>query len=194
MNDSATALDPGAHRSPAAGTEWELAPLARRALGYGLAVCAVAAIWAGTIWTSTHIQADPSLRTAALFVHLGSLIVGMGAVLTLDWLSVRWIFGLLTRQDVMRLAGNSHMLIWCGLAGLTVSGALLRPDVHALTTQIKLVAVLALALNGVAAHGLQHRLNDRVLSRRLMVQASIIATVSQAGWWTATVVGFLNHG
>jgi hypothetical protein len=36
-------------------------------------------------------------------------------------------------------------------------------------------------------------LNERALSPGLMMRAATVAGISQVGWWTATVVGFLNH-
>jgi hypothetical protein len=89
----------------------------------------------------------------------------------------------------------AHTPIWIGLAGLSVSGMLLAPDTSAPLTLVKLVAVLVVALNGLAAATVQRRLlalHGSTPPRRLLLTAALVATVSQAGWWTATVVGFLN--
>jgi hypothetical protein len=72
---------------------------------------------------------------------------------------------------------------------------LLNPDTSAPLTVLKLVAVLVVALNGLSAAKVQRRLlalEGRTPPRRLLLTAVLVATVSQAGWWTATVVGFLN--
>ncbi len=52
---------------------------------------------------------------------------------------------------MMRLVGSAHSLIWLGLVGLTASGAVLQPEVDSAMTQVKLIAVLALAINGLHA-------------------------------------------
>jgi hypothetical protein len=85
--------------------------------------------------------------------------------------------------------------IWLGLAGLSLSGVFLAPDTSAPLTVVKLVAVLVVALNGLSAATVQRRLlalNGTTPPRRLLVRAVLVATISQAGWWTATLVGFLN--
>jgi hypothetical protein len=71
----------------------------------------------------------------------------------------------------------------------------LAPDTSAPLTVVKLVAVLVVALNGLSAATVQRRLlalNGTTPPRRLLVRAVLVATISQAGWWTATLVGFLN--
>jgi hypothetical protein len=88
-----------------------------------------------------------------------------------------------------------HTPIWLGLGGLTLSGTLLGPDTGSPMTVLKLLAVLAVAVNGVGAAVVQRRLlalEGRPPPAQLMLTAVLVATVSQAGWWTATVVGFLN--
>lgn len=81
----------------------------------------------GVLWVSQHAARDPALPDCTLFVHLASLVAGMGAVLTLDWLGVRWLPGRGTLWDTLRAAGSCHTLIWLGLAGLMVSGAFPSP-------------------------------------------------------------------
>ena len=116
-------------------------------------------------------------------------------MLTLDWFGLLWMLG---RQDLgtlVRVAQVAHTPIWIGLGGLTVSGALLSPDTSAPLTVVKLLAVLAVAINGLGAGRVQEQLlalKGRTPSRGLMITAILTATVSQAGWWTATLVGFLN--
>ena len=62
-------------------------------------------------------------------------------------------------------------------------------------TVVKLLAVLVVALNGLAAAKVQERmvaLDGGTPSRRLLLTSVLVASISQAGWWTATIVGFLN--
>jgi hypothetical protein len=142
-----------------------------------------------------YVPAGTGIRPFALFVHLGSLVFGFGAVLSLDWFGLMWMLG---RQDLItlvRAAQVAHTPIWLGLAGLTLSGVLLAPDTSAPLTVIKLLAVLVVALNGLCASKVQDRLlalDGQAPPRRLLLTSIAVATVSQAGWWLATTVGFLN--
>jgi hypothetical protein len=153
-----------------------------------------------TAWTAMYlltplVQVGPGIRQLALFGHLAALVLGFGAVLTLDWFGLMWVLG---RQDLftlVRVAQVVHTPIWLGLGGLALTGGLLAPDTSAPLTVVKLVAVLAVALNGLAATKVQHRLlaaRGQPLPWRLLAAAVLAATVSQAGWWTATIVGFVN--
>lgn len=167
--------------------------LARTIARYGGTALAITAGWAAAIWTTQHVTPDPLLHDFALFVHLASLVVGMGTVLTLDWFAARWLLGHHDRADLLRLVGGTHSLIWAGLTGLTLSGIFLAPDLSSTWTQVKLVTVLVVALNGLHAHGLQRQLKATpTLGWLLMARAGAVATISQVGWWTAVVVGFLN--
>lgn len=167
-----------------------LPPVVRRLAVAGL-LCGV---WALSCWVAAHLEADASLHRAALFLHLAALVVGLGAVLRVDWEALLWLLGRRTLADVVRLAAGSHTLIWTGLAGLVLSGILLHPDLHAPLTQAKLVAVLVVALNGVQAHCLQDRLEASRgrPSTALVLWSAGSAGVSQLGWWGATLVGFVN--
>jgi hypothetical protein len=151
--------------------------------------------WIIMFEAAPHIRATPGIRELALFVHLAALVLGFGAVLTLDWFGLMWMLG---RQDLMtlvRVAQVVHTPVWAGLGALTLSGLLLTPNTSAPLTVVKLVAVLAVALNGLGAAGVQRRMLALDGGRpplRLLLVAVVVATVSQVGWWTATVVGFLN--
>lgn len=173
------------------------APLATRPALVSAAAAGVCAVWAATVWTAVHLRADPLLHDVALFVHLASLLVGFGAVLTVDWLGLMWLSGRRSLPEVLRTAGAVHLPVWLGLAGLTVTGALLHPDAGAPLTRVKLGLVLLVALNGLHAHALQPRLaavaaGRAPASRRLTVRCAAAVLLSQLGWWGATVIGFLN--
>lgn len=156
---------------------------------------AVSAVWGAALWLSLHVETDQTLRAVALFVHLAALAAGFGAVLVVDWGGVLWMLGKRRLTDVLSLAHTCHAVIWFGLAALTVSGALLHPDLTTLRTQVKLGVVLGLALNGIQAHALQQRLEavNGSPGRGLLLRSTVSASISQAGWWTATVIGFLTH-
>lgn len=160
---------------------------------YLVAAGAITTGWAASIWISQHIAPDPVLHEIALFVHLAALVAGMGAVLTLDWFGLRWMLGHHEREDVMRLAGGAHTLIWGGLIALTLSGVFLSPNISAPMTVFKLGCVLVVALNGLHAHLLQRQLESAsTITPMLLMRAGVVATVSQLGWWGAVVVGYLN--
>jgi hypothetical protein len=179
-----TAAAPGSHRRRA-----------RRSIPVYVPAAGILVIWAAVFLAVPYVRTGATVHQFALFAHLAALVLGFGAVLTLDWFGLMWMLG---RQDLLtlvRVAQVAHTPIWLGLAGLTLSGVLLSPDTSAWPTVVKLLAVLAVAINGLAAARVQRRLlalEGRVPPRPLLFAAVLVATVSQAGWWTATLVGFLN--
>lgn len=168
-------------------------PVIRTApLRYAVLAGLVVACWGGSIWLSQQLAPGGRAHDGALLVHLVSLVVGLGAVLTLEWNGLRWLLGRRSLSDVLRLTGDSHQLIWLGLAGLTLSGTLLSPDLDRSATALKLLAVLAVGLNGLHADALRRRLLDTVQpGRALLARLFLASAISQAGWWTAVVVGFI---
>lgn len=171
---------------PRPGTTVRWAPIA-----LGVLMCLG---WAAVIWAVPHLHADPVLHAVARFAHLAALLVGFGAVLTVDWLGLSWLLGRHPLTDMLRLAQNAAMPIWAGLAGLTLSGLLLHPNLASWPTRIKLGLVLVIGLNGLYAHHLAPRLQAvaDAVPRALMLRAATCAAISQAGWWSATLIGFLN--
>lgn len=153
----------------------------------------VCAAWGAAVWIAGHVSADRVLGDVALFVHLASLVVGFGAVLALDWWGLQWLLGRRTLAEVTRQSGGTHQLVWMGLTGLVLSGILLSPDLGSPLTQLKLVLVLVVALNGLQAQGLQHRLERHPeLPRAVLGRCLATATVSQGGWWGCMLIGFVN--
>lgn len=159
------------------------------AIALGILMCLG---WGAVIWVVPHLHADPVLHTVARFAHLAALLIGFGAVLTIDWLGLRWLLGHRPLSDVLRLAQATAVPIWAGLTGLTVSGLLLHPDLASWPTRIKLGIVLVIGLNGLYAHHLAPRLAGPPASRSLLIRAATCAAISQTGWWSATIIGFLN--
>lgn len=84
--------------------------------------------WTACVWISTHLRADPALHTAALFVHLASLVLGFGAVLVADYYGLLWLTGRCELGEAVGCAARLHTPIWAGLAGLVASGIMLHPD------------------------------------------------------------------
>ncbi|MFI5527585.1 hypothetical protein ACIA8O_03410 [Kitasatospora sp. NPDC051853] len=171
------------------------APASGAAVRHGLLCLGLAAFWAASAWTAAHVRAAPPLHTAALLVHLVSLVAGFGAVLAVDYVGTLWLLGRRTLCQVLDLAAPLHVPIWGGLAGLTLSGVLLEPHLDSGLTQLKLVLVLLIALNGVQAGALQRRLErygEQRPPRPLLLRGGLSALVSQLGWWGALLIGFYN--
>ncbi|MEU1285664.1 hypothetical protein [Kitasatospora sp. NPDC005856] len=99
-------------------TWWTVAAAALAACA-GLAACA---------WISTHLDVDPALHTAALFVHLASLVLGFGAVLVADYYGLLWMTRRCALREALGATNRLHLPIWAGLGGLVVSGVMLEPD------------------------------------------------------------------
>jgi len=153
----------------------------------------ISAALAGAMWVAEHLQSDETLHEVALFAHLASLVVGFGAVLTIDWVGLLWILQLRSLSDVLDTAGNAQAPIWIGLTGLIVSGVLLDPDLGRELTQVKLGLVLLVTWNGLLAGFLHRKLTAREPGRLLLAISGLSAIVSQGGWWGAMLIGFLNH-
>jgi hypothetical protein len=141
------------------------------------------------------VLGDPSRR---LFLHLGALIAGFGAVLVVDLHGVLWLIGRRRLSDLMQITSALHPLIWGGLIVLVASGLLLHPNIVLPRTQIKLVLVLVATLNGMWAHRLSKRLEREPaqstaagVDQQLLVRVMAAGAISQTAWWGATLIGFL---
>ena len=148
--------------------------------------------WLCTVWVCSVAHPRPVVHEVALFVHLAALLVGFGAVLSVDWVAALFILGRRTFHEMLRAADNAAVPVWAGYAGLVLSGLLLEPDLEHPVTMLKLGLVLVIGLNGVVALGLHRALGRGGADLRWMALGGMCATVSQLGWWGATVVGFLN--
>lgn len=159
---------------------------------YTLLACLVGACWAASLWFSQQVAPSGLVHDVALLLHLVSLVVGLGAVLTLEWNGLCWLLGRRSLSEVLRLTGDTHQLIWLGLAGLMVSGTLLSPDLDAPATIVKLLAVLVVGLNGLQADLLRRRLlGTERPGWALLSRVFLASALSQVGWWTAVVIGYL---
>ncbi|RDI50627.1 hypothetical protein [Nocardia mexicana] len=167
-------------------------PLRRRPRGWAAPIGAAAiAGLALAVWASTRLQVGPATREAALFVHLVSLVLGMGAVLVADYLALLWLARRTTLAELVRGMRRLHLPIWLGMSGLVASGTFLAPDLAAGATRIKLVLVLALIVNGLQAAALGRRMAaEPAPGRRLLLRGAASALVSQACWWGSVWIGF----
>lgn len=132
-------------------------------------------------------------------LHVMSLVVSFGAVLLVDWHGLLWLAGRRALTESTRLAAAAAPIIWLGLGGLFVTGALLRPDVGSPLTLLKLVLVLAVAVNGAVMAPVRLRLaalsadaSPVDVPEREWRQMMLSTAVSQVGWWGAVVIGFVN--
>jgi hypothetical protein len=166
-----------------------LAPAEARLLG------AVSLVIAGMVLLSTLLNAPPWLRIVALFVHLISLVVGFGSVLAVDWYGLLSLSGRVTIGDVLLTAERMTPLIWLGLAGLTASGVVLKPDLGSWLVVVKLCCVLGVGIVGVLALSTS-RLMERQMptpARSVVRRGMILAGASQTFWWTAVIIGFITN-
>ena len=106
--------------------------------------------------------------------HVIALVLSFGAILIVDWVGLLWLLGKRDLHDTRRLEAAAQPLIWGGLAVLLVSGALIKPDITSPVTQVKLLCVLVLMLNGVSLVPVMRRLHAlpagthfRAVARRL---------------------------
>ncbi|MGI5512185.1 hypothetical protein [Streptomyces sp. CA-106131] len=144
---------------------------------------------------SLHLRVDAALHSAALFVHLASLVLGFGAVLVADYYALLCLTGRCTLRDALNSTAHLHIPIWTGLAGLVASGVMLHPDLGSTLTRIKLGLVLVLTLNGLQTGLLNRRMTQQgtaALTPRLLARGAATALVSQVCWWGAVVIGFRN--
>lgn len=148
------------------------------------------------IWISMHLRVDPVLHQAALFLHLACLVLGFGAVLVADYYGLLWLSRRCSITVATRSVQRLHVPIWAGLAGLVVSGMMLEPDLTAPLVRVKLGLVLALTLNGLQAGLLNKRMTElgsAPFRTGLLRWGGATAMISQACWWGAMVIGFLNR-
>ncbi|MEU1408513.1 hypothetical protein ABZ471_40560 [Streptomyces sp. NPDC005728] len=146
-------------------------------------------------WISLHLRVDATLHTAALFVHLASLVLGFGAVLPADYNALLYLTGRCTLRDALDSTARLHVPIWTGLAGLVASGVMLHPNLGSAPTRIKPGFVLVLTVNGLQAGLLNRRLTHLDATpptTRLMAWGGATALVSQICWWGAVFIGFRN--
>jgi hypothetical protein len=149
----------------------------------------------GLVFLSTLINPPHWLQVVALFVHLISLVVGFGSVLAVDWYGLLSLSRRVTIGDVLLTAERMTPLIWIGLAGLTASGVVLKPDLSSWLIVVKLCCVLGVGIVGVLALSTS-RLLERQMptpARSVVRRGMVLAGASQTFWWTAVIIGFTTN-
>jgi hypothetical protein len=167
----------------------------RRAVGYWAVIGGMYL----SLWLGATLVPPEWLHYASLFAHLASVIVGLGAAVLLETKGLLWTTGRRTLDELRQTERTVTPLAWLGIVGLLGTGAFLQPDLADPLTALKMLAVFVVALNGVAMTRLSRelmRLPPRVrfssLPARMRAWCIWSAVVSQAGWWTAVVIGMLN--
>ncbi|MBY0376438.1 hypothetical protein K2P96_00480 [Patescibacteria group bacterium] len=134
-----------------------------------------------------------------LFIHLASLILGFGAVLVIDTFGFLWIIKKVKLSFVKQVANVTQPLIWIGWTGLVLTGIpliLLKGSISGLSA-IKIFVVLMVGLNGIFLHTIKKsmdKLPDELpIPNIVKFRMTLASFISQAGWWTAIVIGFLNN-
>jgi hypothetical protein len=167
----------------------------RRALGYWAVLLGMYA----SLFVADSLAPAEWLHYSALFAHLGCVILGLGAAVTLEFHGVLWMTRRRSLDELRQTERAVSALAWLGIVGLLASGTLLQPNLADPLTLVKLIAVLVVALNGVAMTRLTAELNRMPprmrfssLPRSMQLWCLSSAVLSQAGWWTAVLVGMLN--
>ena len=160
---------------------------------------AAAAAWLLSVTLSTAVHVDSFVHNIAVVLHVMCMVVAFGAIILLDWHGFLWLIGRRKLAETIRLDGAATPLIWGGLAGMLATGVFLNPHLNNPMTDVKLAAVLVLSLNGIMLIPLMRRLvrlPDRASFKDLAVgqrtHLLVCLVISQACWWTAITIGFIN--
>jgi hypothetical protein len=147
------------------------------------------------IFLSTLINPPHWLHVAALFGHLIFLVIGFGSVIAVDWYGLLSLFGWTTIGDVLLVASRMTPMIWIGLAGLTLTGAFLQPQLNTWWVVVKLCCVLGVGIVGVLALSTSRALERQMPTpaRPLVERGMVLAGASQMFWWTAVIIGFITN-
>jgi len=157
------------------------------------------AAWLASVLVGGFLDPGAVVHRVALAAHILALVLSFGAILVLDWVGLLWLLGRRDVHDTRRLESAAQPLIWGGLAILLISGALLHPDLSSPPTQIKLVSILVLMLNGLVLtrtvkqlHLLPPATLFTAMAAGLRTRLLAALCISQACWWTSVLVGLLN--
>ncbi|MBC3843644.1 hypothetical protein GXW82_35805 [Streptacidiphilus sp. 4-A2] len=162
-----------------------------------LLLLAVTALWCLAVFGSTLIDPDRTVRHFFKFVHIMALTLGFGAVLAVDTCGLAVLLRRRSPGFATRVAATVDPAIWIGYVAIVLSGLMLVPDLGSVPMWFKLVAALLAGLNGVLSRGAMRALlavprgtayTD--IPRALMLRVVAHASVSQAAWWAAAIIGY----
>lgn len=188
------------HRAPtaAAPAVAPTAPRSRPATDYAI----VSGAWAVAVASAAVFPLDdPRVARVALFVHLMSMAIGFGAVIVIDIYGLLWLAGRRSLAELVDLDTAAHTVIAIGVGGLLASGIALQPDLTTPLARLKMLLVLVLMLNGLAAQrflvGMRKTLpagtSGASIPWTAFQRGLTAALVSQASWWGAIAIGFITN-
>lgn len=156
--------------------------------------------WGVMLGISVLLPPPGALSGVLQFGHLLGLALAVGGVAVIDWHGLLWLKRRRELRETARIAAAVSPLIWAGLLLLGLTGAALKPDLGALVPWVKMVAVLVVALNGVAASETRQVLRRAAegitlgaMPRVLAVRMVGSAILSQLAWLTTIVIGVATH-
>lgn len=137
-------------------------------------------------------------HTAWFLLHLGALALAYGSVVIVDIIGLFWLLGEIGRERMLAITKWAQPIIWTGLIGMMISGAMLGPDLTKPLTRVKMTLIVLLAINGLNLDYLRKRTMqlsgqsfwDTPNSYRAWSIFSI--ALSQALWISIIVVAALN--
>lgn len=154
----------------------------------------VSLLISAVVFASSRVQPPPLVHSIALFGHLASLIVGFGSVVGVDYFGLLWFLRRIPLETMLLQADRMSVLIWLGLGGLIVTGALMQPQLGAPLTLIKMGCVVGVGIVGVLALSTKRTMMRQMprVSASVLMRGLLLAATSQALWWSAVLIGFLN--
>ncbi len=160
---------------------------------------AAASVWLLSVSMSALVRVGGYEHNVADVLHVLSLVVSFGTIILVDWHGLLWLLGRRKLAEIIRLDAAATPLIWGGLAGMLATGVFLNPRLANPMTDVKLAAVLVLTLNGIMLIPLMRRLAHlpadttfQGLATGQRVHLLLCLAISQACWWTAIIIGFIN--
>lgn len=134
-----------------------------------------------------------------LFFHLAFLVLGFGSVLVTDLYGLLWVRDRVRFTQIIKVSGVTKNFIWAGWIGMVVAGIpliVMKGEVDNLTI-IKLFFVGVIGINGVLLHLIHKKVEiyqkGEQVPNLFMFRLILSLTVSQIGWWSALIIGFLHR-
>ncbi len=135
----------------------------------------------------------------ALMIHLFGLILGLGSVVVTDLFGLLWICNHVRFPQVVRISAKTEKFIWAGwfiLVGAGIPLIYIKGVIDNLMI-LKLFFVGIIAINGIFLHLIHKKLKEYLhvkgIPPVIMFRLILAITISQIGWWSAFVIGFLHR-
>lgn len=129
-------------------------------------------------------------------LHLGTLLITAVAILYADHLAYAYLKGKRELLDQV-MTKRLHMIVWCGLIGMIISGTLLFiPMAEYLLTEpvfyLKMTFVLVLVVNALVIGKISHVASERPFAMLLPKEQRTLmlsGAVSLFSWAGAALIG-----